>query len=67
MITHFEALERIIYIWGAGHWDIHPQGNGTTYVSKEDAFHVLDGNGHPTCHQECKDSEALAYERKLLK
>jgi hypothetical protein len=74
-MTKNEVLERAAAIWGLKEADIPntkisqtPSGRTRYWVMFPSApVHMLDGNGHPTCHESCNRLEAAAYAKKLLK
>jgi hypothetical protein len=58
VLTKYEAEERALRIWGE---DVKLWGciNGKWSLDSRDKSHVMDQNGHPTCHHECKVLEEL--------
>jgi hypothetical protein len=66
-LTKYEALDRAAAIWGGDNWKIERCNDWGMLIRSADHCHKLDANGHPICHKTCKELEAIAYQRKLLK
>lgn len=70
MMAANEALERAVAIWGrdriisvqrredGGAWvSLVPAGIASDTRARNYSAHLLDGNGHVTCHDDCKTLE----------
>lgn len=68
-LTKNDALDRAKAIWGDGFKTatVEISESGGASIETRLFYHILDANGHPTCHDRCKKLETAAYERKLLK
>ena len=57
-MTRNEALERAQKIWGPGaRIVVSTEDRYTVEINRGD-MHILDGNGHATCHKRCEQLEA---------